>query len=293
MKTFKEYLLQQGAAKNTRNARLSAVQHFTEWCKSEELSLDQLGYEQLMNYVEFCKQNGNTVHTIRLKINNLKHYYNYLISEGKATNNPAMAVQLKGGTKKVAQRSLSPSELLEIYALQTTFGLAQKRNKVLLSLVVFQGLASNELGIIEVKDVDLMNGTIYIPATRTTNSRTLELKPQQLLLFQDYLLNTRSLILKEAEKQSDYFLVHQKPNNSVLMSNIISILLRKLRLDYPKLKSLQQIRQSVITEWINVHGLRKAQYMAGHKYVSSTERYAVDKMEGLKKELKMHYVLEK
>jgi integrase/recombinase XerD len=47
----------------------------------------------------------------------------------------------------------------------------------------------------------------------------------------------------------------------------------------------------VITAWIKQHGLRKAQYMAGHRYVSSTERYNEDKLEELKKEVNMHYLL--
>jgi site-specific recombinase XerD len=168
----------------------------------------------------------------------------------------------------------------------------QKRNKVLLSLVIFQGVGSKELNLIELKDLDLMNGKIYVPGARTTNGRTLDLKAQQLLLFQDYMLNVRPVILKEANKSSDYFLVNSGQGKD-LLTNVISLLLRKLRPNYPKLKSLQQIRQSVLTEWLKQYGLRKTQYMAGHRYVSSTERYNVDRMEGLKKELKTHYLLGK
>jgi len=40
----------------------------------------------------------------------------------------------------------------------------------------------------------------------------------------------------------------------------------------PKLKNAIQIRQNVITEWLKEKDLRTIQYMAGHRYVSSTER---------------------
>lgn len=46
--------------------------------------------------------------------------------------------------------------------------------------------------------------------------------------------------------------------------------LRKLK---PKVKHAVQIRQSVITEWLKEKDLRTVQDMAGHRYVSSTERY--------------------
>jgi site-specific recombinase XerD len=298
---YKTYLQSQGAAKNTIQGRTSALNDFENWLEAEQLEIAEVDYNELMNYVAFCKQKGNSVHTIRLKINSLKHYFNYLILENKlnegglslSNGNPAKLVQLKGGTKKIAHGMLEVEELQEIYALQSTKGLAQKRNKVLLSLVIFQGVGGSELGKIELKDVDLINGTIYVPATRTSNARTLELKVQQLLLFQNYITTTRPAILQEANKQSDFFLVHHGHGNTELFENVIYKLIKNIRPYYPKLKNVQQIRQSVITEWVKQHGLRKAQYFAGHRYVSSTERYRVDQLQGLKNELKTHYVLKK
>lgn len=295
---FRTYLESLGTAKNTINGRISAKNDFENWLEVEQIDIQNVDYTELMNYVAFCKKKGNSVHSIRLKINSLKHYFEYLITENKSgslslpNGNPAKLVQIKGGTRKIALGMLSTSELQEIYELQTTYGLAQKRNKVLLSLVVFQAVANHELPLIELSDLDLMNGTIYVPGTRTTNGRKLELKAQQLLLFQDYLTNTRPTILQEANKQSNYFLVHQGQGKT-LLDNVIFKLIKKIRFQYPKLKSVQQIRQSVITEWVNQHGLRKAQYMAGHRYASSTERYNVDQLQGLKNELKTHYVLGK
>lgn len=293
MMEFNEYLLNQGAAANTIKGRASAVSDFKNWLEVEQLDIEEIDYNELMNYVAFCKQKRNSVHTIRLKINSLKHYFDYLMVENEIKENPASLVQLKGGTKKIVHGMLSVDELKAISELQFTRGLAQKRNKVLLSLVVFQGVGNVELGKIELKDVDLVNGTIYVPATRTTNARTLELKVQQLLLFQNYIANIRSAILEEANKQSDFFLVHCGEANTELFDNVIYKLIKKIRPYCPKLKSVQQIRQSVITEWIKQYGLRKAQYFAGHRFASSTERYNVDRMEGLKNELKTHYVLDK
>ncbi|HIP31369.1 MAG TPA: hypothetical protein EYG86_01260 [Crocinitomicaceae bacterium] len=289
---FNTYLLNKSEAINTIRTRENTVKQFTEWLKYEEKQLQNIGYNELMEYVVYCKQKKNVVHTIRLKIKSLSVYFEYLISEKELKNNPAELVKLKGGIRTIPHNLFTSEQLTEIYELQTSYGLTQKRNKVLLSLVVFQGVGSRELGMIELKDVDLTNGKIYIPGSRTANGRTLDLKVQQLLLFQNYIIDVRPAILKEASKTSNYFLVNQGRGKS-LMTNVISVLIRKLRYKYPQLKTLQQIRQSVIAEWLKKEGLRKSQYMAGHRYVSSTERYSVDKMEGLKKSLKMYYVLKK
>lgn len=53
----------------------------------------------------------------------------------------------------------------------------------------------------------------------------------------------------------------------------------------PRLNNMAQIRASVITNWLQHYNLREVQYMAGHKYVSSTERYRTDNLEDLQKEL--------
>jgi integrase/recombinase XerD len=59
----------------------------------------------------------------------------------------------------------------------------------------------------------------------------------------------------------------------------------------PRLNSMAQIRSSLITNWLKHYNLRETQYMAGHKYVSSTERYRTDNLEGLQKELEKYHPL--
>ena len=46
-------------------------------------------------------------------------------------------------------------------------------------------------------------------------------------------------------------------------------------------KNALQIRASVIALWLKQYNIREVQYMAGHRYISSTERYLQDDLEGL------------
>jgi len=48
-----------------------------------------------------------------------------------------------------------------------------------------------------------------------------------------------------------------------------------------KVMNIKQIRASVITNWLGQYNLRKVQYLAGHRYISSTERYLQDDLENL------------
>ena len=58
---------------------------------------------------------------------------------------------------------------------------------------------------------------------------------------------------------------------------------------HPKVKHAMQIRQSVIAEWLKTKDLRMVQYMVGHKYVSTTERYQVNNLEDLEEALNKYH----
>ena len=63
------------------------------------------------------------------------------------------------------------------------------------------------------------------------------------------------------------------------------------RLKHPKITTASQIRSSVIAEWTKLHDVRIVQYMSGHKYVSTTEKYQATHLEDLQEQLRLHHPL--
>ena len=51
------------------------------------------------------------------------------------------------------------------------------------------------------------------------------------------------------------------------------------------------MRASVITHWVKIYDLRKAQYMAGHRYVGSTEDYKQQVLDELQGDVKKFHPL--
>jgi integrase/recombinase XerD len=66
-----------------------------------------------------------------------------------------------------------------------------------------------------------------------------------------------------------------------LMTNV-----RKIN---PGIINAKHIRASVITKWLKVYNLREVQYLAGHRYISSTERYLENDLEGLLEEVQQYH----
>lgn len=49
----------------------------------------------------------------------------------------------------------------------------------------------------------------------------------------------------------------------------------------PVVTNALHLRGSIILAWLKLYSKRQVQYMAGHKYTSSTEKYAVQEIEDL------------
>lgn len=144
--------------------------------------------------------------------------------------------------------------------------------------MVFQGVHSGELQKMEVGDISLGAGTVYIPSTGRSNSRTLQLLPVQILPLHEYLEQTRPQL---------------KPAGDALfpgsLSDIIHRLVQELQGINPTVTNAQHIRGSVIINWIKQHNKRQVQYMAGHRYISSTEAYQLQVIDSLLDELSKHH----
>lgn len=94
------------------------------------------------------------------------------------------------------QDLLSSPELQLLLERENRYKQLNVRNNVLLSLLIYQGLTSDEIIRLNVKDIDLDNGTIYIKASIILNKRTLELVSKQMILFSNYINETRLELLR-------------------------------------------------------------------------------------------------
>ena len=62
---------------------------------------------------------------------------------------------------------------------------------------------------------------------------------------------------------------------------IVYHIFKKLKKYNQKVENTKQIRASVITNWLGQCNLRKVQSLAGHKHISSSERYLQHDFESL------------
>jgi integrase/recombinase XerD len=305
---FTDYLLQKGYSTNTIERYAKDVDKFKLWVKQENQSMESIRQGDILFYIQ-GKKITNSQRSISVIINSIKHYYNYLIAINISVENPARQIQIKGIKRKVLYHILSKKELEKLYndfgeitekpkseqeandkAKKNLFENSiqvSKRNKVILGLIIYQGLGTSELSRLTEKDLKLREGKIFISGTRRSNEREMKLEAHQIMDIMEYQLKIRKELLEQSKKESDKLFI--STGSSERFSNIIQGLMKKLKKQHSKITSLKQIRSSVITHWLKIHNLRQVQYMAGHRYVSSTEAYLINDLDDLSEEVNKYH----
>ena len=294
---FTQYLLLKGYSTSTTRRYVKDAAMFIKWAENENVQIEQVSYSDVLHYIQ-GKRNHVKQRTVSTNINSIKHYFNFLAITDQTIENPTTQIQIKGVKRKMLYHILSKQELESLYnnfeipdenskdKNQNWFKISQlasKRNKVILGLIIYQGLGSTELGRLTEKDLKLREGKIYIAGTRKSNEREMKLEAHQVLDIMEYTLKIRNEILALTGKQSESLFV--SAGESEHFRSIINKLIKKLNKQSSKVTSVKQIRASVITHWLKIHNLRQVQYMAGHRYVSSTEAYFVNDLDDLQEDI--------
>jgi integrase/recombinase XerD len=293
-----KYLSKEDYNENTIRQYLNYTAYFLEWMKENNQTEKQIKYPELLSYINHCKDNNDSTRLINRKLASIRKYYEHLELEGKANKNPASGLFLKGKKNGIPNNLLSKEELQQTYESYISYDLRTARNKAILSLIINQALTSGELQRLEPGNLKLKSGKIEIIGTKSSNGRALELEASQIIELQEYLQITRPEILKALKTPNWAGRKADKPNFTVLEKHLFISLNGAIRLKNsllhltaalkkinPKIRDLRQLRQSVITEWLKTEDVRNVQYKAGHKHVSTTERYQTNNLEDLQEAL--------
>jgi len=254
-----------------------------------------------LRYIEHLKRTKIKTITLKTYINNLKIYFDYLVATNQRFENIIENIHIKGVKKQIKQQAFTSDELEDFYFSykahnndfplpendyrMTRKTLIQKRNSIIVGLLIYQGLTTRNITDLKVENVQLYQGKIAITGTKRSNGRTLELKPWQLMELIEYIEKIRPQFIAQKQQYAteegwdeQLFLTLGKSHN---LQNSFRKINKKLREINSKYSNINQLRTSVIMNWLKQYNLRKTQVLAGHRYISSTEKYQQDDLESL------------
>lgn len=278
---FRQYRLKRNYSETTIKSQDSYVRKFTAWLTENGMSLQSINYQTVLTYFFQLKEKKVGGQSRKNHLQAMRIYLEYQKGKGLITENPAQNIKLQDKTYKSLLPTIDEETLLNIYKsfvaeehTNEQRKLQHQRNTVALGLMVFQGLDSGDLERLTIKDINLINGTVYVASSRKNAARTLKLESLQILSIHQYITIQQ---------------ITEKLFTKSKVNDMVSAIIRKLKPNHPEIENPRHIRSSVIQNWLKKYHIRQVQYMAGHKRVCSTERYKKEDLHDLFRQISKYH----
>ncbi len=286
MTSFKTYLKKRKSSEKTIESHLKNIKHYKVWLSYEGLDEKIVNQKEILSYLQSCKEKGNSNRTLSHILNSLRKYYRSLEVE----INPCLHLQIKGIRKHLPANLLTEKELTDLYESHPEFTLTQQRDKLILSLLIYQALTTAEIIELEIEDLNLELGIIEIRRSKKGAYRKLKLNDEQTKDLLYYLETLRPKLENKSSQSTTQVFINSGTNTKkTQLKNTLQKLIKRLATRQSYFKNARQLRGSRIALWLKEKNLREVQQLAGHRYISSTERYQMDKVEDLQRALDKYH----
>lgn len=309
MEKFISYLQSKNLAKSSINHYTDYTNKFFAYCKKEA---EQVQKKDVLKYLQYLQdKKGYENITRRNHLIALNHYFTFLLKAEQVASNPTTLIKIRGTHKRHLYKTYTPEELEQLHdnyyhsfvrnfearcyasilggipanQRQQTL-LSLQRNYAILGILVYQGTTTKEIDTIFLQDIDLTKATLKVRGGKKSKERTIPLNASQIGTLISYLKETRPQLLEYHTAESEKLFLplpefsKKETSYTTIMGAFKPLTAQVKKLD-KNLVNFRQVRASVITYWLKTYGLRKAQYYAGHKYISTTENYLPNEMESL------------
>jgi len=283
MKSLEEYVKEQYSPKSAPGY-LNMIKRYINYIGENAV---KASYTDVLNYIGHLRTLQLHPKSLVNNLFSIKIYYRYLNTTNQRNDHPCQYLYLQDQiNKRIPVESLyskpTLDELLKNHKNKRS--LVQRRDEVIISLLIYQAMTVQEIAAINLEDINLIEATIKAKGGYKQRARTLSLQANQILLLHSYILEDREKILKYNRQLTldDEAALILGNTGIRLFAGSVNRLVNTDRPKHDKLIPLK-IRQSVIAHLLKSNNdLRIVQVFAGHKRAGSTEEYKQTGLEELK-----------
>lgn len=229
--------------------------------------------DHLEGFKAELKSNSYTLKSISRKLNSVKSFFKFLVSEGLVTSSPATSVS-HPKYEVAPPRVLSP---LEYRALRDSVK-SDIRMYAIVEILLQTGLRIGELAAIQLQDITLEKSSLKIRAYESHDARKVPLNKTAKEAIEMY--------VKERPKTKNTTLFITKTGNPFLIRNIRTAVNRYFRIAGIEKAKVNDLRHTFIVEQLKAGvPIVELSHMVGHKRLSTTEKY-LEFLNGAKAEAK-------
>lgn len=261
---FIKYLQKNGRASATILAYAKDIDQLISYlAKQNIITVQEITSEQLEGFKSELESDHYTLKSISRKLNSIKSFFKYLITQGTITISPAGSVT-HPKYEISAPRALTP---LEYRALRDA---AKSDNRMygIIEILLQTGLRIGELAGIQLQDIALEKSFLKIRAFESHDARKVPLNKTAKIAIENY--------VKDRPKTKNTTLFVTKTGNPFLIRNIRTSVNRYFRIAGIEGAKVNDLRHTFILEQLKAGvPLLELSKIAGHKRLSTTEKYLI------------------
>jgi site-specific recombinase XerD len=265
-KQFIDHLEKQGRSPSTLIAYGKDIEQLTQYLSKMGVnSVNEIKLEHLEDFMKKLTKEDYTAKSISRKTNSTKTFFKFLQSNNHIDEN--VADQLKHPRVEVkAPRILSRME----YRALRDAARDDTRTFAIIEILLQTGITISELANIKMQDIDISKepGTLHIPRQHSKESRTIPLNKAAIEAIRKYTENERPKI----DGAEHLFIT--KSGKPLLVRNIRSTIERYYKAAGVENAKVNDLRHTFVAHHLaQGTSLLQVSKIAGHKRISTTERY--------------------
>lgn len=259
---FTQHLKDSGKANATVIAYSKDIEQLVEFVgKKGKGNIDEVSDTDINEFKELLKKQRYTGKSISRKINSIKAFFRFCISQGMISENPADVITHP-------KYEITPPRVLsriEYRALRDACR-GDARMYAVVELLLQTGMRISELASLQMSEVDFDRNVLIIKAQNSRDARKVPLNEAGKNALMDYLQ------VRPRAREKTVFLT--KTCRPFLVRNIRTAIDRYFRLAGIKEAKVNDLRHTFIVEQLKAGTpLVYVSQLVGHKRITTTEKY--------------------
>lgn len=259
---FKSHLAEQGRASATILAYSKDIEQLADFiAKSSTFVLAEVTKDNIDAFKASLAEKNYTTKSISRKINSIKSFFSYVLTQGLITENPSIGVSHP-------KYDIKPPRLLNKIEYRALRDACREdlRMAAIVELLLQTGMRISELANLKISDIDVTTNQITIRAYESHPERIIPInQPAKEAL-------DRYLTIRPKSANTNVFIT--KTGNSFLIRNIRSNLDRYFHIAGIENAKVNDLRHTFIAQQLTSGSpLVYISKLVGHKRLSTTEKY--------------------
>ncbi|WP_053985147.1 site-specific tyrosine recombinase XerD [Niameybacter massiliensis] len=255
---------------NTIQSYERDLKYFFKFLSEHQIDqVNEISCEWIQTYLDYMRSLNKSSSTISRTLASIRAFFFYLIKEGKAYENPAVAIEMPKITKKVP-KILSENDISVLLNEPHTTDIKGIRDKAMLELLYATGIRVTELITLKVTDINLNQG--YIICRDQNKERCIPIGKPAITALKNYLTDVRYAMIRDQHEEALFVNCNGLPLTRQGFWKILKTYAKNAHIEAEITPHM--LRHSFAAHLIQ-HGanLKSVQQMLGHSDISTTQVY--------------------